>query len=47
VKRVSDPAAMKARGVDRPFAEIEFGFTVVEARDGLADGEVERPRAAA
>ncbi len=47
VKHVSDPAAIKARGVDRPFAEIEFGFTLVEAREGLPDGEVERARAAA
>jgi catechol 1,2-dioxygenase len=47
VRHVSDPAAMAARGVDRPFAEIEFGFTMVEAREGLADGEVERPRVAA
>lgn len=47
IRRVSDPDAMKARDVDRPFAEIEFGFTLIEARDGLSDGEVSRGRVAA
>lgn len=47
VRRVSDLAAIKARGADRPFGEIAFGFTLVESREGLTDGEVERPRAAA
>jgi catechol 1,2-dioxygenase len=47
VRHVSDPAAIRARGAGRPFAEIGFGFTLTEAREGLTDGEVERARAAA
>lgn len=47
VRHVSDPAALEARGVDRPFAEITFDFRLVEARDGLPTDLVERPRVSA
>lgn len=47
LRRISDPAAMEARGVDRPFAEIAFDFQLVEARDGLPNDLVDRPRVAA
>ncbi|CBS89182.1 catechol 1,2-dioxygenase [Azospirillum lipoferum] len=47
VRRIDDPAAMEARGVNRPFAEIAFDFRLVEARDGLPTDVVERPRVSA
>lgn len=43
----SDAASLKARGLDAPFAEIAFDFTLVPLA-GAADTQVvERPRAAA
>lgn len=47
IRRIDDPAAMEARGVTRPFAEIGFDFRLVEARDGLPTDVVERARVSA
>jgi catechol 1,2-dioxygenase len=47
VVRKSDPADLEARGVDRPFAEIVFDFTLVHAREGLPAETVERVHATA
>ncbi|KAA0595683.1 catechol 1,2-dioxygenase [Azospirillum lipoferum] len=47
IRRIDDPAALEARGVTRPFAEIGFDFRLVEARDGLPADVVERARVSA
>lgn len=42
----TDPAEMKQRGADRPFATITFDFTLPHALEGVRADLVERPRAA-
>jgi catechol 1,2-dioxygenase len=47
--RVSDPALIARRDLDKPFASIDFDFRLVDdsANDSPVSGEVERTRAAA
>lgn len=47
--RVADPEALAERGVDKPFASINFDFRLVEERANASpvSGDVERTRAAA
>jgi catechol 1,2-dioxygenase len=47
--RVSDPALIAQRDLDKPFASIDFDFRLVDesANDSAVSGEVERTRAAA
>ena len=47
VVRVSDPAALAARGVDQPFASIDFDFRLHREIAAAPSAEVERLRAAA
>jgi catechol 1,2-dioxygenase len=47
VNRVADAAAIKARGLDRPYAEIDFDFRLYAERQAAPAAEVERVRAAA
>ncbi len=47
VEHHTDSSAMKAHGVDRPFATITFDFTLAHAVQGLPSELVKRPRAQA
>jgi catechol 1,2-dioxygenase len=47
VRRVSDPAAIHARGLNVPFAEITFDFVLNKAAAGLPDTVVHRAHAEA
>lgn len=44
---IEDREEGQRRGVAGPFAQIEFDFTMTEARQGVGDGEVHRARVAA
>jgi len=43
----TDPAALRAQGVERPFATIAFNFALPHAVEGVPSDLSERPRAAA
>lgn len=47
VQRVDDPAAIRERGLDAPFAKIEFDFALNSATDGVPDTIVQRDHAKA
>lgn len=47
VKRITDTAAIKAKGLDQPYAEINFDFRLYAERQAAPAAEVERVRAAA
>jgi catechol 1,2-dioxygenase len=47
VRRSTDPAAIRARGVDAPFAEITFDFVLNRAVEGAPDTVVHRAHAEA
>lgn len=47
VARVSDPAQVHARGLNKPFASIDFDFALVPEAQDVVGTEVNRPRAAA
>lgn len=47
VKRVEDAGEIHARGLNKPFASIDFDFAVALEAEGVAATEVNRPRAAA
>jgi catechol 1,2-dioxygenase len=47
VSRVEDPAAIAARGVDKPFASIDFDFRLHREVAAAPPAQVERQRAAA
>lgn len=47
VRRSTDPAAIRARGVDAPFAEITFDFVLNRAVEGAPDTVVRRAHAEA
>ncbi|MGY1424579.1 catechol 1,2-dioxygenase [Lysobacter sp. A289] len=47
IKQVDDADAIKARGLEGPFAEIEFDFVLVPKTESVPDSVVERKRAAA
>ncbi|HVJ42910.1 MAG TPA: catechol 1,2-dioxygenase [Dongiaceae bacterium] len=47
VERVSAPAAMKERGLNKPFASIDFDFAIVPEVEGAIGTVVNRARAAA
>jgi catechol 1,2-dioxygenase len=47
VSRVEDPAAIAARGVDKPFASIDFDFRLHREVEAAPSAQVERERAAA
>lgn len=47
IRRRADEAALRERGMDRPFAEIAFDFVLAEARDDLPEDAVARERVAA
>jgi catechol 1,2-dioxygenase len=42
VVRVSDPAEMKAKGVTKPFASIDFDIQMVVEKPAAASGIVDR-----
>ena len=45
VVRRSDPADLRAKGLDAPYAEIQFDFRLHRARPGLPSDRVPRERA--
>ena len=47
VKRVEDPDAMRARGLNSPFVEIEFDFTIHPETDQVPDTVIVRDHAKA
>lgn len=47
VKRVDDAAEIHARGLNAPFASIDFDFALLPAVEGAVKAEVDRQRAAA
>lgn len=47
LRRHADPAALRAKGVDRPYAEIEFDFTLHRASPDAPTAPVPRERATA
>lgn len=47
VNRVSDPAELAKRGLDQPFASIDFDFRLLAEKANAPAAEVERARAAA
>jgi catechol 1,2-dioxygenase len=47
VRRSTDPAAIHARGLNAPFAEITFDFVLNQAVQGVADTVVQREHAMA
>jgi catechol 1,2-dioxygenase len=47
VERRADPAAIKAKGVKAPYAEIDFDFTLTKPIEGTQSKMVERKRASA
>ncbi|WP_026355026.1 catechol 1,2-dioxygenase [Massilia niastensis] len=47
IVRVSDPAALDAKGLAKPFASIDFDFHLHQDVAAAPSAEVERPRAAA
>jgi len=47
VTQVTDADAIKTRGLEAPYAEIEFDFTLQALNPAVSDGEVTRVRAAA
>ncbi|WP_394094841.1 catechol 1,2-dioxygenase [Xanthobacter versatilis] len=47
VRRVSDAAEIHARGLNKPFAVIDFDFSIAPEAQGVVGTEVSRPRAAA
>ena len=47
VDRIDDPAAIHARGLNKPFASIDFDFTIAPEVEGVVGTVVHRERAAA
>ena len=47
VKKVTDAAMIKAKGLDQPYSEIDFDFRLYAERQAAPAAEVERVRAAA
>jgi catechol 1,2-dioxygenase len=47
INHISDPQAMREHGVDKPFASIDFNFTLHHEQAGLPEDEVHRARAVA
>lgn len=47
VTRVTDSAALKQKGVEQPFASIDFDFVVHEEKAGIPAADIERRRAIA
>ncbi|NGZ84255.1 catechol 1,2-dioxygenase [Duganella aceris] len=47
VNKITDPAAIKAKGLDQPYSEIDFDFRLYSDRQAVPAAEVERVRAAA
>jgi catechol 1,2-dioxygenase len=47
VNKITDPAAIKAKGLDKPYSEINFDFRLYAERQAAPASEVERVRAAA
>ena len=47
MRRVSEPEALRARGLDAPFAEIAFDFILHAAATSLPDTVVHREHAKA
>ncbi|MDI4655990.1 catechol 1,2-dioxygenase [Xanthobacter autotrophicus] len=47
VRRVSDATEIHARGLNKPFAVIDFDFSIAPEAQGVVGTEVSRPRAAA
>ncbi|NVM78375.1 catechol 1,2-dioxygenase [Duganella sp. SG902] len=47
VRHVTDPAKIGAKGLDKPYAEIDFDFKLIAERDTAPAAEVQRVRAAA
>jgi len=47
VRKVSEPAAIAAKGLDKPYSEIDFDFRLYAERQAAPVAEVERVRAAA
>ena len=47
MNKISDPQALDARELNKPFSSIDFNFTLHKARAGVPDSEVERQRASA
>lgn len=47
VKHIDDPQAIAEKGVDKPFASIDFDFHLYRENDTVPTSVVQRPRAAA
>ncbi|MFS8037827.1 dioxygenase [Xanthobacter sp. AM11] len=47
VRRIDDAGEIHARGLNKPFAVIDFDFSIAAQAEGVAGTEVSRPRAAA
>jgi catechol 1,2-dioxygenase len=47
VKKITDAATIKAKGLDQPYSEIDFDFRLYAERQAAPAAEVERVRAAA